>query len=97
MIVRFREVAYDDLVAIEDWLEPKSPRAALQVIERILDECERLARFPFLGHAGRVEGTREWITPRQPYIIVYRIDADLDEIDVIGVFHAAQDRDNQKR
>jgi toxin ParE1/3/4 len=97
MIVRLRQAAYDDLVAIEDWLKPKSPGAARQVVDQILDEIERLDRFPFLGHAGRVADTREWIVPRLPYIIVYRIDAVLDELHVIGVFHAAQNRDTQKR
>ena len=35
--------------------------------------------------------------PGLPYIIVYRIDASIDELHVVGVFHAAQNRDTQKR
>jgi addiction module RelE/StbE family toxin len=97
MIVRLREEAYADLAGIQNWISEKSPRAGREIIDRILEELERLGRFPLLGHAGRVRSTREWIVPRLPYIIVYRVDASADELVVIGVFHAAQDRDNKKR
>lgn len=97
MIVRLREEAYADLAGIQNWVSEKSPRAGRETIDRILEELERLGRFPLLGHAGRVRGTREWIVPRLPYIIVYRVDASADELVAIGVFHAAQDRDNKKR
>ncbi len=97
MKVRLRGEAYADLTGIQSWVSEKSPRAAREIIDRILLELERLGHFPLLGHAGRVRDTREWIVPRLPYIIVYRIGASADELVVIGVFHAAQDRDNKKR
>ncbi len=97
MNVRLRQAAFDDLVTIEDSLKPKSPRAEQQIVDRILDEIERLDRFPFPGHSGRIGETREWIVPRLPYIIVHRIDASIDELHVVGVFHAAQNRDIQER
>lgn len=97
MIVRLLEAAYDDLIRIEDWLDERSPRAARKIVAQILDQMDRLADFPFLGHPGRVDGTCEWIVARSPYIIVYRIVADPSELQVIGVFHAAQDRDESKR
>ena len=97
MMVRLLQAAVDDLAGIEDWLRPKSPRAAQQVVDRILYELDLLGRFSFLGHAGRILETREWIVPRLPYIIVYRIDASLNELHVVGVFHAAQDRDRRIR
>lgn len=54
---------------------------------------ERLGRFPHMGHLGRAPGTLEWLVPGLPYIVVYRIDDDADVIDVISVFHGAQDLD----
>jgi plasmid stabilization system protein ParE len=40
-----------------------------------------------------VNGTLERIVPRSPYVIVYRIDlGDRDELVILRVYHAAQDR-----
>jgi plasmid stabilization system protein ParE len=44
-----------------------------------------------MGHIGRVPGTQEWVVRGLPYIIVFEVDA--DEVVILGVFHAAQDRD----
>ena len=97
MIVLIREAAYRDLAGIFEWIARESPRSADHVVDRILANIERLGRFPFLGHAGRVADTKEWIVPRLPYIVVYRVDAERDELHVVAVFHAAQDRDHQNR
>jgi toxin ParE1/3/4 len=44
-----------------------------------------------MGRAGRDEGTREWVVPRLPYMVVYEVDEDRNEVIVIAVFHGAQD------
>ena len=43
-----------------------------------------------MGRPGLVEGTRELI--ERPYIVVYRMDEQLDEIVVVAVVHGARDR-----
>ena len=49
-----------------------------------------------MGHAGRVTSTHEWVVRGLPYIIVYQTGAtDPDEVLILGVFHAAQDRDGE--
>jgi plasmid stabilization system protein ParE len=68
-----------------------NPRAARDVVRRI-DTIERLGEFPGLGHRGKVPGTREWVVRGLPYIIVYEVDPDLDELTVLAVFHGARDR-----
>ena len=93
MKVILREAAHGDLDRIFDWIAKDRPRSAHAVIERILESAERLGRFPHLGHVGRAPDTFEWIVPRLPYIVVYRVNADNDVIDVVSVFHGAQDRD----
>jgi len=93
MKVIFREAAYADLDRIFIWIARDRPRSAHAVVDRILDSAERLGRFPHMGHLGRGSGTLEWLVPGLPYIVVYRIDDDEDVIDVIAVFHGAQDRD----
>jgi len=62
------------------------------VIERILKSIGLLAQFPLIGRAGRAPGTSELVIGGLPYIAVYCIDAQADEVAVIPVFHAAQNR-----
>ncbi len=93
MKVIIREAAYDDLDRIYAWIAKDRPRSAREVIDRILQSANRLGRFPQLGHAGRVSGTFEWPVTGLPYIVVYRLDAADDVVDVVAVFHGAQNRD----
>ena len=43
-----------------------------------------------MGRPGRAESTRELV--EGPYIIVYEVGQDRDELVVLAVFHGAQDR-----
>ena len=45
-----------------------------------------------MGHTGRVPNTYEWVVTGLPYIVVYQINMDDDVVDVVAVFHGAQDR-----
>jgi plasmid stabilization system protein ParE len=87
-----RDSAFTDLEGIAAWIARDRPIAAAHVVEFIFQNIERLARFPLMGHAGRVDGTLEWVVPNLPYIVVYTIDESHDELVVIGVFHGAQER-----
>jgi hypothetical protein len=61
-----RDAAFADLERISAWIARDQPVAAARVIALILENIERLARFPLMGHAGRVEGTLEWVVPPFP-------------------------------
>lgn len=87
-----RESAYADLERILTWIAHDRPATAARVVDLILGNIERLARFPLMGHAGRVAGTLEWVVPSLPYVIVYTVDEHQDELVVVAVFHGAQDR-----
>ncbi|MDW5267971.1 MULTISPECIES: type II toxin-antitoxin system RelE/ParE family toxin [Acidobacteriaceae] len=65
--------AQRDRDLIFDYIETDNPRAAVSIDERIGVQAARLIRFPESGRPGRVEGTRELVVNRTPYIIVYRI------------------------
>jgi len=54
-----------------DYIEQDSPRAAVIVDDRIREQIETLVRFPESGQPGRVEGTRELVIQRTPYIVAY--------------------------
>jgi len=81
------------LIAIHDYLDERNPVAARRVGLTIRDAAERLRYFPFAGRVGASEGTREWVVREYPYILVYEVHA--DEVMILGVFHAAQDRSEE--
>jgi addiction module RelE/StbE family toxin len=92
MKVIIREVAYRDLDEIHAWIAKDRPAAADRVIDRIIQSTELLGHFPYIGHAGRARGTQEWIVTGLPYILVYTVNQEADELTVVGVFHGARNR-----
>ena len=81
-------LAMSDRAAIFDYIEGDSPRAAIVVDERIRTQVEALAKFPESGRPGRIEGTRELVVQRTPYIAAYRIVG--DTVRILRVLHGAQ-------
>jgi toxin ParE1/3/4 len=92
MKVKIREKAADDLDGIFNWIAEDSPRAAVQVIRRLRERIGRLETpgLERMGRPGLVGGTRELV--EAPYVIVYQVHDEIDEISIIAVFHGAQDR-----
>jgi toxin ParE1/3/4 len=88
----FEDRALADLEGVYDWIAKDNPSAAKAVVERMFASIEHLAAHPYMGHAGRDEGTREWVVPRLPYIVVYEVDETAQAIVVVAVVHGAQDR-----
>jgi toxin ParE1/3/4 len=94
--LRFTAEAREHIAAIYSYVRDRNPVAATQVVARIRMAAEQLAEFPRMGHAGRVPGTHEWVVRGLPYIIVYQTGAaDPDEVLVLAIFHAAQDRERE--
>jgi addiction module RelE/StbE family toxin len=91
MKLLFDDRALGDLEGIFHWIAQDSPKSAKSVIDRIFASTELLASFPYMGRAGRDEGTREWVVPRLPYIAVYEVHEERGEVIVIAVFHGARD------
>jgi len=92
--LRFTAEAREHIAGIYSYIRDRNPVAATQVVARIRFAAEQLAEFPRMGHVGRVSGTHEWVVGGLPYIIVYQTDAaDTDEVLILGIFHAAQDRE----
>lgn len=88
----FDDLALADLEGIYGWIAKDNQAAAKAVVERIFASIEHLASFPQMGHAGRDEGSYEWVVPRLPYIVVYEINREQDEVIVVAIFHGAQER-----
>lgn len=93
MKVIIRESAYADLERIYAWIAQDSPRNAISVVRRIDVAIEdKLAFFPYMGRRGKASDTREWVVHGLPYIIVYRVDEESDELTVLAILHGAQHR-----
>ena len=94
MRLRFTAETREHIAEIYGYIGDRSPAAATQVAARIRLAAERLTEFPKMGRTGRVAGTHEWVVRGLPYIIVYEIGTtDPNEVVILGVFHAAQDRE----
>jgi toxin ParE1/3/4 len=95
MKVRYTLEAIGHIDAIHAYIEARNPEAARRVITRIRAAAEQLGEFPHIGHLGLVAGTHEWVVKGLPYVIVHELHARRDEVVVLGVFHGAQDRENE--
>jgi toxin ParE1/3/4 len=90
--LRFAARARSQLLAIEEYLQERSPGAARRIGAEIRDATELLQFFPHAGRSGRSEGTREWVVTRTPYVLVYSVDDVVGEVVILGLFHGAQRR-----
>ena len=71
----------------------QTPALQSKIIARIEAKVMRLEvpELTNMGRAGLVDGTRELL--EWPYIIVYQVYEERDEIVVLSVVHGAQDRE----
>jgi toxin ParE1/3/4 len=80
--------ALSDREVIFDYIEAENPRAAVVIDDRIREAVETLLRHPGSGRPGRIDGTRELVIGRTPYIAAYHILGDV--ICVLRLLHGAQ-------
>jgi addiction module RelE/StbE family toxin len=80
--------ALANLEAEAEYIARENPAAAQRVVLAIGEAVARLADYPAMGRAGRVEGTRELVVPHTPYIIPYRVRE--GRVEVLRIFHAAR-------
>jgi toxin ParE1/3/4 len=84
------------IAAIHAYIDHRSAVAATRVVARIRQAAEDLGRFPERGRSGAVDGTREWVVKGLPYILVYEITPEADQLAILGVYHGAQLRPGQE-
>lgn len=88
MRLEWSRFALEDRDQIFDYIEQDNPRAAVVVDDRIREQAEALVKFPESGRPGRIEGTRELVIVRTPYIATYRIQD--RTVRILRVLHSAQ-------
>lgn len=70
------------------YLDQAGLRVAEALYNRIRDQVGQLETFPESTRVGRVQGTRECVISRLPYIAV--IDVGHDTVTVLSVVHTAR-------
>ena len=92
MRVTFDPSASDDLDRVFAYIAKDDPGAAYEMVARIEAKVMPLAtpELTQIGQPGVIKGTRELL--EYPYIIVYKIDYDCDEVVVISIVHGADPR-----
>ena len=89
MNIQWSDEAVDDLRSLHAYVAKDNPAAAQKMALMIVEAVETLLPGnPHIGRPGRVTGTRELVVPQTPYIVPYRIKADM--IQVLRVYHGAR-------
>lgn len=72
MKVRWTPGAEQDRSDVFDYIAKGNTMAAIKMDELFGEMVVKLADFPYLGHTGKIPGTRELI-PHESYRLVYEI------------------------
>jgi plasmid stabilization system protein ParE len=83
-VVRFSRT----VARIDDFIGPRNPDAALEVVSAIIDAAISLLDYPELGRTGATGRTRELVLPRYPYTICYRSTRNI--VRIVRVIHQSQ-------
>ena len=73
-----------------EWLGDRNPAAALRVADAIDNRLAVLETMPRIGRVGRLEGTRELVIARTPYLAIYELEGADDQVVVVRLLHSAQ-------
>jgi len=85
----WQPLALDDLKSIQRFIALENPGAANRIVKTIATSVnEQLTTFPNTGRTGRIEGTRELIIPKTPFIVPYAIRE--NTIYILGVHHSSR-------
>lgn len=88
MRIVWQDRAESDLEGIAEHIMETDPSAALRVVSAIRDATRMLAEHPGIGRTGRVDGTRELVIPRLPYILPYQVEDRV--IRILAVMHTSR-------
>lgn len=83
-------LALRDFEDATDYIATDNPAAARQIAERIEIAARKLTEYPFIGHLGDDENTREWLVPHTPYVLVYQLQD--ETVYILRVWHTRQSR-----
>jgi toxin ParE1/3/4 len=85
--LKWTRAASRDLESVERYISRDNPDAAIDTVLEIIRRVEILAEHPGMGRPGRVEGTRELVLGRLPYVVPYIHQG--DTVIILRVVHRA--------
>jgi addiction module RelE/StbE family toxin len=88
MALRWHWQALEDLRGIHHYIARNNLDAARRVVATIRDQADILREHPAIGRLGRLEGTRELVVSRYPYIIAYR--EKVADVEILLVVHTSR-------
>jgi toxin ParE1/3/4 len=86
--IRWLRTALKNLDDEAAYIAKDNPRAAGEIVNRILDSVEALAEHTAIGRPGRVPGTRELVVTGTPYLVPYRVKG--RTVEILRVFHGSR-------
>ena len=93
MKVVYAERARRDIADIFDAIAPHNRAAAMRVEAMIRIQCKRLTEFPYAAAETDEPGVRRLPLVRYPYTIFYRVNVEMDRIEIARVLHGARIKD----
>ncbi len=88
MKIIWTAAARDDLQAIRAWFDERNQTAGGHVVREIREAVSLLQSQPMLGRVGQIDGTRELVIQRYPYLVIYEVQP--GNIRVLSLFHTAR-------
>ena len=89
MEIVWRPSAVGDIEQARRYIAQFNPKAAARTFAAIRASVRSLANLPQRGRPGRVEGTRELVVPRTPYLVAYTV---IDQrLVILAVLHHARE------
>jgi toxin ParE1/3/4 len=84
--------AADDLDEIYAWIAKDNPTAAVRTIRHLRARFEQLSTpgLERMGRRGLIRETLELV--ERPYIIIYRVDEEREQVLILSVMHGARKR-----
>lgn len=76
-----------DLAGIHAYIARDNPFAAKRVVGAVREAVAMLKEHPGCGRPGRIDGTRELVVGRYPYIVAYRVTA---AVEILAVVHTSR-------
>jgi len=86
--LRWTSPALEDLERAHAYIAEERPSAAAEMLFHFERAIATLRRYPQVGRAGRVQGTRELVVARTPFILCYRVKR--GNTDIVAIIHSAR-------
>jgi addiction module RelE/StbE family toxin len=83
--IRWTDCALDDLEEVISFIREDNPKAANNVVLKVVKSIAMLGEYPSLGKPGRFEGTRELVIADTAFLVPYRVKN--KTIEILRVYH----------